>query len=180
MKVSQPWKLASGAATFLLVTGAVTIGGGHPISPARIAVSTSAAVRNAHEAQENTSRAATSTRALATIARNVDSQVRSSRRLLEIQLQLERSSRRGAERSVDLQRGIEGVRRRLASLGQDISVLTALSRRTVTSGRASTNAANNIQDALEALERRFREVVRESKRLNEKARGFAELRDGPG
>lgn len=179
MTITTPLKVASIVASVVFGAGAVAIGGGHPLSPARIAESTSAAARNADEAEENTSRAATSTNALLTITRNVDRQVRSSRRLLEIQLQLEESSRRGAARSIDLQGGIERVRRGLASLRDDIAILTRLSRATVESGRAAAAAGTAVEARLATLERRFREVVRQSRRLNEKARGFQEIRNGP-
>lgn len=180
MTLSTPLKIASVVTSILFAMGAVAIGGGHPLSPARIAESTSAAARNAATAEENTARAAASTRSLLAIAQNVDRQVRSSRQLLETQLQLESSSRRGAERSLDLRGGIEDVRRGLASLRRDIAVLTRLSKRTVSSGRAAAAAGTEIESTLVVLQRRFEEVVRQSRRLNEKARGFQETRDGPG
>ena len=174
-----PLKIVSSILTVAFIAGAVAIGGGHPISPARIAATTSEAARNAAQAEENTARAAKSTRALATIAENVDSQVESSRRLLEIQLRLEKNARVGAERSRDLQNGIAGISRALASLRDDIAALTELSERTVSNGEEAATAGTSIEDRLSALQARFEEVIEQSRRLNRKARGYQEARDGP-
>ena len=172
-------KVTSVVTTVLLAGIAIAIGGGHPLSPALIAESTSEAARNAAKAEKNTTEAAESTRALLTIARNVDSQVRSSRRLLEIQLRLEASSKRGARRSLDLQHGVERVRKALEALREEIAALTRLSESTVSSGLAAADAGDGIEAQLSVLERHFEEVVRQSRRLNKKARGYEEVRDGP-
>ena len=172
--------IGSAVLTVGLLAGAVAIGGGHPISPARIAATTSEAARNAARAQENTQRAAESTRALVTIAENVESQVRSSRRLLETQLELEENARVGAERSGDLQAGIDGIRGALMSLRDDIAALTSLSERTVSHGEDAAAAGAEIEARLSALEQRFQQVIEQSRRLNRKARGYQEARDGPG
>ncbi len=173
-------KIASAVATTALAGTAIVIGGGHPVSPAQIARTTSEAARNAEEAERNTSRAAESTRALVTIAENVASQVQSSRRLLEIQLRLERSAREGAARSEDLHAGIDDIRRALLSVRADIRSLTDLSGNTVTSAERSAAAGTMIEGRLRALEARFKEVIKQSRRLNRKARGYDEARDGPG
>ena len=175
-----PVKIVSAFITVVFVGGAIAIGGGHPISPARIAATTSEAARNAAEAEANTARAAKSTRALATIAENVDSQVESSRRLLEVQLRLEENSRVGAKRSRDLQDGIAQISRALASLRDDIAALTDLSEQTVSNGEDAAAAGTAIEDRLSALQARFEEVIEQSRRLNRKARGYQEVRDGPG
>ena len=177
--MTMPLKIASGVVTALLVAGAIVIGGGHPVSPARIARTTSEAAANAAQAERNTNRAAESTRALVTIAENVESQVRSSRRLLEIQLRLEKSARDGTERSRDLQKGIEEIRRALVGLRSDIAALTELSARTVSSGQAAAGAGDAIEARLRVLENHFEEVIKQSRRLNRKARGYDRARGGP-
>ena len=174
-----PLKIASGAATVVCLVGAIAIGGGHPVSPARIAATTSEAASNAAEAERNTERAADSTRAILTIAQNVQSQLRSSRRLLQIQLRLEDNARVGSERSRDLQAGIEDIRTALVALRGDIAALTALSERTVSSGEDAAAAGTAIENRLDALRERFDEVIEQSKRLNRKARGYDRARDGP-
>ena len=177
--MTPPLKIVSALATVAFLAGAIAIGGGHPVSPARIAATTSEAARNAAEAERNTQEAAESTRALATIAENVASQVESSRRLLEIQLRLERSARDGAARSQDLQKGIDEIRRVLQSLRGKIATLTDLSGRTVASGQRAADAGDAIEARLRVLEARFEEVIKQSRRLNRKARGYDEARGGP-
>ena len=172
-------KILSGITTAAFVVGAVVIGGGHPVSPARIARTTSEAASNAAAAERNTNRAAESTRALVTIAENVASQVESSRRLLEIQLRLENSAREGTETSRDLQKAINEIRGALIGLRGDIEALTTLSERTVAGGHAAAEAGVAIEARLRALQARFEEVIEQSRRLNRKARGYEEARGGP-
>lgn len=178
--LTLPVKIASVVATVALAGGAIAIGGGNPLSPGRIAGSTQRAAANVAEAERNTSRAAESTRSLVTIADNVRRQANSSRKLLEIQLRLEESSREGAARAGDLQAGIADATSELRSLKKAIARIAGASKATVDAGLAAAAAGESIGSALRTLQDRFDEVTEQSRRLNRKARGFAELKDGPG
>jgi chromosome segregation ATPase len=170
-------KIVSATATALLLAGAFIIGGGAPLSPAEIADATSAAADNSKIAAENTTEAARATLALADIADDVRSQLDSSQQLLEVQLGLEDSSRRGAERAAGLEREIASIGRELSELERAASSLSGASQDAGEQVNVLANSAADLERALAALEDRFDRVVRESRELNRKARGFSELRD---
>jgi hypothetical protein len=172
-------KIGSAVLSVALLGAAVAIGGRAPLSPAKVADALQSAARNVTEAEANTAAAARSTRALATIARNVDSQVQSSRRMLGIQLRLERSSRRGASRAADLGRGIDGITDALLRVRRHLETLAGLSSTTVAAGERSAAAGDDVDSSLATLRALFQEVIHESRELNRKARGYQRLRDGP-
>jgi hypothetical protein len=159
---------------------AIWVGGGIPLSPASIAEATRDAADNAAAAARNTERAARSTRALATITRNVRSQVRTSRFLLETQMKLQASSERGADHSREIAHGVGRIRASLTALGHQIRRLTGFSSGAATSAERSAGSAGALARTLDALRGRFDEVMRQSRELNRKARGYDEARDGPG
>ena len=175
-----PLRLVAVVVSAALFGGALAIGGGVPLSPGQIAAATRSAADNSRAAAANTELAARDTRALATIARNVGSQVRSSRLLLETQTRLHESSREGVERAKLIARGIARVRQALDAMRRRIAVLTSFSEDAATAAADSSSAADRLARTLRALRARFDEVVRQSRRLNRKARGFDEARDGPG
>jgi hypothetical protein len=170
-------KIASATATAVLLAGAFIIGGGTPLSPAEIADATSAAADNSEVAARNTADAARDTRALADIADDVRSQLESSQRLLEVQLGLEESSRRGATRAAGLEREIASIGRELGELERAAASLSEASEDAGAQVGVLGGSATDLERALAALEERFDRVVGESRELNRKARGFAELRD---
>ena len=173
----NPAKIASAVATALFLVGAFLIGGGTPLSPGEIADATSMAADNAKEAAENTARAERSTRALKDIAEDVQSQLESSEKLLEIQLGLEDSSRAGAERARLLERDIEAIGRELLALQRAAEGLSEASGDAGSQVEILAGSATDLENEIAALGRRFDEVVKESRELNRKARGFEKVGD---
>lgn len=173
----SPRKIFSAVLTSLLLVGAVVIGGGTPLSPGKIADATSMAARNAEAAAENTARAERSTRALAEIAEHVRSQLDSSRKLLEIQLGLEDSSRDGAERAKLLERDIAAIGSELFALQRAAEALSDASGDAGGQVDALAGSATDLEQEIAALGRRFDEVVEQSRELNRKARSFDRLGD---
>lgn len=165
----------------LLVTGifvslAVIAGGGTPPSPQAIASAASDASDNLDRAQANVRSAVSDTEALATIARNVESQLQTSEELLETQLEIEQTSKEGlglsrqlADSLAGVGAAIEGLERRLRRLSRDSDEVTE-------SSASIRDAAVDLDDRLDRLIGRFRVVTRESRELNRKARGFEEVR----
>ena len=178
--MNAPMKIVSIGITVALGIGAIFIGGGTPLTPGKVAEATRRAADNSNAAAANTDRAARDTRALATIMHNVQSQVDASKRLLSIQTRLHDSSRMGAARSKEIASGIEAIQTSLAKLGAKLRGLTTFSRRAAAYARRSSGAADSLASTLKSLRQRFDSVVKQSRRLNRKARGYSELRDGPG
>lgn len=172
-------KLASGIITAGLLIGAVLQGGGVPLSPAEIARGTSRAADNVTTAVGNTRAAVESTRALGRIADAVNEQVSASRRMLEIQLEIEKSSRAGAEQSTSLEKAVGSIESALTALESDLSSLSRATRRAGANTEAAAASASTLVDALDALEGRFDVVVEQSRKLDRKARGYRKLREGP-
>ncbi|HYI46229.1 MAG TPA: hypothetical protein VE174_12300 [Actinomycetota bacterium] len=177
--MTQPKAISLALSGAILVL-ALSVGGGVPLSPARIADATSRAAENSAVAARNTERAANDTEALATIARNVRSQVETSRKLLETQTGLHNSSKLGAARSEEIANGIASIQRALNGLRTKIQGLTRSSSQAAGFAERSSDAAEGLAITLRALRDRFDTVVKESRKLNRKARGYSELRDGPG
>ena len=173
----SPGKIFSAVLTALLLVGAVVIGGGTPLSPGKIADATSMAADNAKEAAVNTAKAERSTRALADIAEDVRSQLDSSKRLLEIQLGLEDSSRDGAERAELLEDDIAAIGRELLALQRAAEALSEASGDAGGQVKTLAGSATDLEQEIAALGERFDEVVKQSRELNRKARGFDQLRD---
>jgi uncharacterized protein YgfB (UPF0149 family) len=172
-----PAKIISAALTAVFVAGAFLIGGGTPLSPKEIADATSKAANNAKEAADNTAQAERSTRALAEIAEDVRSQLESSEKLLQIQLGLEDSSRVGADRAEALERDIAAIGRALANLQRAGEALSSASGEAGSQVETLAGSATDLEDEIAALGRRFGRVVKESRELNRKARGFERLGD---
>ena len=172
-------RIFSGVLTAALFIGAVVQGGGKPLSPAEIARATRRAADNARQAAENTKGAADDTAALATIARNVQSQLDTSRKMLTTQLRLEASSRRGASRSSELQAGIRSIERIISALERRLIAVTDIAENTAVHGEAAAGAAQGLDRVLRILDAKFDEVVEQSRELNRKARGFSRLRGRP-
>lgn len=162
------------------ISGAVAIGGGSPPDLTRMAARSSEAAANLEEANRNIARAVRDTRALASIVSSVGDQLDASRRLLETQLRIESTSRSSAERSVELTTSIRSVRDRLEEVRADLATLARLAGRAGTLTQSSADSAAPLQTSLRRLHKRFDELIEESRELNRKARGYEELRDGPG
>jgi hypothetical protein len=159
---------------------AVAIGGGALPRPDRLASLASEASRNTREAARNIGRAVEDTEALAVIAGNVSSQLRTSERLLETQLQIERSSRAGAVRSRALTDDIDRIQRILDRLRVRLVDTSQLAESTTSIAESSAASADELERTLDSLQRRFDTLVKESRELNRKAHGYRELQDGPG
>jgi chromosome segregation ATPase len=172
-----PPKIASATITAVLALGAVLIGGGTPLSPKEIADATSTAARNSKVAAENTARAVEATRALEEIARNVRAQRGFSEQLLEVQLGLEASSRHGADSAVELEDEIVAIGQELAQLEAAVRRMSDASSDAEEQVDTLADSAIDLDGALAHLEARFEKVVKESRELARKARGFEKLRD---
>lgn len=173
-------KTISAVTVVVAISGAVAIGGGSPPDLTRMAARSSEAAANLEEANRNIAGAVRDTRALASIVSSVGDQLDASRRLLETQLRIERTSRSSAERSAKLTASIRSVRDRLEEVRADLGTLARLAGRAGTLTRSSADAATPLQASLRRLRERFDELIEESRELNRKARGYEELRDGPG
>jgi methyl-accepting chemotaxis protein len=165
----------------LLLTGlflmlAVAVGGGTPPSPGAIASAASEAADNLERAQANIRAAAEDTEVLASIAEDVDSQLQSSRRMLETQLDIEQSSKEGLAISRDLAGSIEDVAKALQGLEGKLRALSEDSAEVTGSSESIELAARNLDSRLDVLIDRFKVVTRESRELNRKARGLEGLR----
>ena len=168
-------KVASALATLALVIAAVGVGAGKPLSPARIARLTSEAADNLRLAESNTEEAVRATEALVTIERNVQSQLATSRRLLETQLGIESSSKAGLEISRGVADRIGAVASSLEGLVGRLRRVAALSSSVTGSAEAGEAAAENLEAALDRLISRYEVAVRESRELNKKARAFEQV-----
>jgi hypothetical protein len=177
--VNQRLRIVSGALTCALALGAVVQGGGKPLSPAEIARATRRAADNAALAAANTKRAAGDTEALATISRNVQSQLDTSRRMVATQLRLEASARRGARQSAAVQTGIGAIHGIISALERRLTAMTAVAEDTAAQGEGAADAARALDHVLSILELKFAEAIDQSRELNRKARGFSRLRGRP-
>ncbi|MGH2755510.1 MAG: hypothetical protein ACRDLB_13915 [Actinomycetota bacterium] len=176
----DPLRLAAASLTGALLIGALAIGGGALPRPDRLASLAADAARNTRKAAENIAVAVEDTEALATIAVDVREQLRTSERLLATQLRIERSSRAGARRSRSLAKEIRAIQKVLDRLSDRLRETSAAAETTTSVADASATAAGELQETLAVLQARFDELVGESRELNRKARGYEELRDGPG
>lgn len=169
-------KAASLLLTGLFVLFAVLAGGGTPPSPQAIAAAVSDAADHLDRAQTNIRSAVEDTEALAVIASNVESQLETSKQLLETQLEIEQSSKKGLELSRDLAESLAGVGDAIGGLEDELLALSVDSGRVTESSEAIELAASDLDAKLDSLIARFGVVTRESRELNRKARGFEELR----
>ncbi len=159
-----------------LLAGAVAVGGGAPLSPASIARAAREAAENLDRAEANTERAAENTEAFAEINRNVGRQVATARRLLGTQLEIERTSRRGAGLSRELLARLAGLGSTLREVEGSLRSVAQLSGRVTATAQTSERAAAGLDAALDALQARFHVALRESRELNRKARAFDEAK----
>lgn len=174
--MSLPVKLVSVVLTVAFAGGAIAIGAGAPVSPARIAKVAGDATRNLKEAQANIDEAVGSTEALAEIERNVSSQLATSRRLLETQLSIESTSEEGVELSRQLVDRIDAVGTELSGLVERLRDVAATSEDISGTARSSERAASELQATLDRLIARYEVAVRESRELNKKARAYEQVR----
>jgi hypothetical protein len=174
--VTPRLKLLSLGTTILMSAGAFVIGGGLPLAPAEILAFARDAASNVQEAVGNTRLAARRTESLRVIAENVRSQVAASHRLLEIQLRIEQSSEQGVERSQDLARVLRAVESTIGNLQARLRRLTRTSRNAGSGANATADAGDDLDATLQELIGRFDEVVKQSRRLNRKARAYGQLR----
>lgn len=169
-------KLASAVVTVGFMSGAVAIGAGAPLSPARIARVANQATENLAVAQQNLGEAAEDTEALATIEENVQSQLNTSRRLLDVQLGIEETSKQGVELSRTLVGRIARVGNELGGLVDRLRGVASVSGEITSSAEAAETAADELESTLDELIDRYEVAVKESRKLNRKARAFAELK----
>jgi hypothetical protein len=134
---------------------------------------------NLDRAEHNTDLTVESTEGFALIAHNVRSQVHSSETLLRIQRGLEESSVDTAGTSIELRKALQALAREFSRTAAPLTRVNDLAEQTAAAGVASAGSAERLFGALLGLRARFDKVVKESRELNRKARGFAELRDGP-
>jgi hypothetical protein len=172
-------KLLSIAATIALLAGAVAMGGGHPLSPGRLASLAGKARAHTTTARANTSKAVRDTSALAAISNHVESQVATSRRMLETQREIHDTARRSVANARVLAVAIKSVQTRLSGLERELDRVSGLSARSTGSAEASATSSIRLRRLLNDLEDQFHNVVLQSRKLNRKARAFARIRHGP-
>lgn len=173
-------KAAGIACTVAALGAAIAIGGGVPPSPARIADAASDAARNAGVAARNTEETARRTRALASIARNVRSQHRTSQRMLSIQLDIEVASRAASEKAHTLADRIAAIERAVDGLASRLRELESTSSAAGEASDANAEVAVQLTQRLQELSALFAEVTDESRELNRKARAYARARGDEG
>lgn len=169
----------SAAVTLTGVVGAAAVWTGAPLAPATIARHAQDAARNSSEAVLNLTEAEISTDALHDIAENVRVQLETSRRMLDTQLQIESSTRRGGGYARAIAERIRSINRVLARLKDGLAVLGMLSLEATLSAEDAAAAAGMLGATLDVLQDAYDQVIDESRELNRKSRGYAELRDGP-
>jgi hypothetical protein len=177
--VRRALKVLSIAISLAAIAGAVVVSDRAPLTPAHLVRTTRDARINLDRAEENTDETVESTEGFALIAHNVRSQVQSSETLLRIQRGLERSSVETAATSIELRKALAGLARDFSRAAAPLDRVNRLAQETAAAGVASAGAAERLFGALLGLRARFDKVLKESRELNRKARGFAELRDGP-
>ena len=175
MSRSLVLKFVGALLTMGFAAGAIAIGAGAPVSPAQIARVTREAADNLKVAKENTEQAASDTEALAIIAENVGAQLVASRRLLTIQLGIEKSSRRGLDGAKTVVERIDVVGETLALLVDRLRSVSSMSDRITSSSLTARSAAGELQETLDRLIGRYEVAVNESRKLNRKARAYEEL-----
>ncbi|MDQ3986776.1 MAG: hypothetical protein M3280_09800 [Actinomycetota bacterium] len=159
----------------LMLAGAIAVGAGAPLSPGAIAQSARDAAANLDVAEKNIEGAVEDTEALAEISRSVQSQVQASRRLLQIQLRIERASRKGTDLSTSLTSNIRLLSKALARVEGRLRLVASQSDRVTTAASSSESAASVLKDTLNELGARFQVALKESRELNRKARAYDEI-----
>ena len=174
-----PLRWLSAAVTVVALTWGLALGGGLPPSPATLAREAREAERNVRIAARNVAEAEADTRALTLIAENVARQVAGSRRMLRTQLEIERTSRAGAEHTISMRRRITSLRAAIRSLVRRLAALSATTAATGAQASDAAGAAGRLQDTLARLRARFDRLIEESRELNRKVHAFDELRERP-
>ena len=174
--MTRPWWIVSIALSAALVGGAVAEGGGHPLAPAALARAARDAAQESRIAVANITRAARDSAALVSITRHVEQQLAASRDLLRTQRRIEASSRVGVRRA----RSIAALVRRFgAAIGHLEGRLRGTSAASGRVGAVTGHAAGSastLAAELVALRSRYDEVVRLSRELDRKARGYRKAR----
>jgi hypothetical protein len=100
--------------------------------------------------------------------------------MLATQSKMLASSKQGSARSRAIQAGVGSVRRAITQMAKRVEGLVGFSGRAVSTAERSASSSDRLAATLRELRALFTEVMRESRELNRKARGYDELRDGPG
>ena len=174
--MSRRWRAASIAVAVALAAGAVAEGGGHPIGPAALARAARTAADDSRVAVRNITRAARDSTALVSIARDVEEQLGAIRHLLGTQRRIEASSRLGVGRARSIARVIRALGLAIDGLEHRLRGLSALSGRVGGKTQRAAGSASTLAGALGALRSRYDEVVRLSRKLDRKARGYRRAR----
>jgi hypothetical protein len=172
-------KLVAIVVSVAALAGAVIVSDEAPLPPAKLLRSTRDARQNLERAEANTEESAENTEGFALIAANVRSQVNSSETLLRIQRGLEQSSVESGRTAFELRKALAALARGFRRASSPLGRINELAERTSATGATSVRAAEGLMRELFGLRLRFDKVVKESRELNRKARGYAELRDGP-
>lgn len=172
-------KLVSALVTIALMVATVSVNPDTPRTPAELARRTTDARSNLERAVAHTDASVERTQAFETIARNVRSQLRSSRLLLEIQLDLEASSKKAGRASRRVRARLGRLRDVYARVASRLRGLSELSRKAGNLSADSATAGEALLTRLDTLKNTFQKVVTQSKRLNRKARAFQEVGEGP-
>ncbi|MEA2460235.1 MAG: hypothetical protein QOH90_412 [Actinomycetota bacterium] len=162
-------------ATAGLVAATFAIGGVAPLSPAEMARGTVQARDDLKQAIENTTLTADQTRSFEVIATNVRRQLLASKRILEIQVGLERASKLSVANSGRVRDRIKNLLTALQKVEKDIDETGALSARMNDVAATAGLGAARLSEGLERLGARFVQVIEESRKLDRKARAFAQV-----
>jgi hypothetical protein len=158
-----------------LVAATFAIGGIAPLSPSEMARGTVRARADLKEAIQNTSVTAEQTRSFGVIARNVRRQLLASKRILRIQVGLERASKMSVTNSGRVKDRVRGLLAALVKVQRDMQRAGVLSGKLNGAATSAGIGAAGLSGGLEQLGARFIEVIRQSRKLNRKARAFAEV-----
>lgn len=174
-----PGRAISISLSVICLAGAILMAEGAPRSPQELARHAREAARNVAEARTNIEGAARDTEALARVVENIAVQVETSRRLLRTQLSIEDGSRDTAADGRRLAVRTDELASELETISVRLGRLSRLARGGVESSEDAAGRAARLEDAIGSLDRSFRRLIRQSRELNRKARGYRRLREGP-
>ena len=170
------WRIVSIALTVALAGGAVAEGGGHPLAPSALARAAREAAHESRVAAGNITRATRDSAALVSITRHVEQQLGAIRDLLRTQRRIEASSRVGVKRARSISALIRGLGVAIGDLGGRLRGTSVVSGRVGGETRRAAGSASALAGELAALRTRYDEVVRLSRSLDRKARGYRKAR----